>query len=77
MAVTLVEALTGVPPFGDEATWDTGPRWRRARRPGLPADLPSLPTQVREVLAGALAARPADRPSVAEVAAALTPVASE
>ncbi|WP_203230985.1 serine/threonine-protein kinase [Nocardioides caldifontis] len=79
LGVTLVEALTGEQPHGDEATWDSLPRrpllHRRAPRP--PGPIPGLPTAYDEVLRRTLERDPAARPTLAELRAVLTAVLDE
>jgi serine/threonine protein kinase len=74
LGVTLVEALTGVMPHGDEATWDSRRRiplvHRRAPRPLEP--LEELPAAYDELLRGCLARTPADRPTLDEVRTCLS-----
>lgn len=69
LGVTLVEALTGALPHGDEATWESRRRipivHRRAPLP--PARLEQVPVDYDELLRGCLARSPADRPTLAEV----------
>ena len=78
LGVTLVEALTGELPHGDEATWDSRPRvpllHRRAPRPArLPAGL--VPDDVRALLLACLATDPAARPRLTDVRHVLAPLA--
>jgi eukaryotic-like serine/threonine-protein kinase len=79
LGVTLVEALTGDQPHGDEATWDSLPRrpllHRRAPRPLRP--IPGLPPSYDEVLRRTLERDPADRPTLAELREVLTAVLEE
>ena len=76
LGVTLVEALTGEMPHGDEATWDSRRRlWllhRRAPRPLRP--LAGLPPAYDELLRATLERNPADRPTLEEVKRVLTPL---
>ena len=76
LGVTLVEALTGELPHGDEATWDSRPRrpllHRRAPRPPrLPDGL--VPDDVRDLLLACLATDPGARPALADVRRVLAP----
>jgi serine/threonine protein kinase len=75
LGVTLIEALTGEMPHGDEATWDSRPRipvvHRRLPRP--PAPVEHLPAPVDTLLRACLARSPQDRPTLAELRDGLTP----
>lgn len=73
LGVTLVEALTGRMPHGDEGTWDSRRRiplvHRAAPRPlGRVAGVPAA---YDELLRGCLARDPADRPTLDEVRSCL------
>jgi serine/threonine protein kinase len=76
LGVTLVEALTGEMPHGDEATWDSRRRlWllhRRAPRPLRPLD--GVPASYDALLRGCLERDPGDRPTLDEVKRVLTPL---
>jgi eukaryotic-like serine/threonine-protein kinase len=76
LGVTLVEALTGEMPHGDEATWDGRRRLRllhrRAPKPLRPFD--GLPASYDELLRGCLERDPADRPTLEDVKGVLTPL---
>ena len=69
LAVTLVEALTGEMPHGDEATWDSRRRLPvlHRRAPVAPEPLPDLPAEYDALLRRCLARDPADRPSLEEI----------
>jgi eukaryotic-like serine/threonine-protein kinase len=73
LGVTLVEALTGQMPHGDEATWDSRRRipfvHRAAPRPL--ERLAGIPAAYDELLRSCLARDPADRPSLDEVRSCL------
>lgn len=76
LGVTLVEALTGELPHGDEATWGSRRRvpvlHRRAPRPPrLPVGL--VPQEVEELLLACLVHDPAARPTLPEVRRVLAP----
>jgi serine/threonine protein kinase len=77
LGVTLVECLSGLGPFGDEATWDTRRRWPILDRPmpTVPAGLDAVPAALRDVLAACLDLDPAARPRLADLREALVPVA--
>lgn len=73
LGVTLVDALSGELPYGDEATWDSRRRvpllHRRApRAPELPDQLPA---DVVELLTACLDPDPARRPRLVDVRAVL------
>lgn len=74
LAITLVEALTGEMPHGDEATWDSRRRipllHRRAPRPPQPVD--GLPPDYDALLRACLARDPGDRPALDDVRRVLT-----
>ncbi len=76
LGVTLVEALTGEMPHGDEATWDSRRRLRllhrRVPKPLRPFD--GLPASYDELLRGCLERDPADRPTLEDVKRVLTPL---
>ncbi len=76
LGVTLVEALTGEMPHGDEATWDSRRRLRllhrRVPKPLRPLD--GLPASYDELLRGCLERDPADRPTLEDVKRVLTPL---
>jgi len=69
LGVTLVEALTGEMPHGDEATWDSRRRIRFVHRaaPRPLGRLEGIPAAYDELLRGCLALQPADRPTLDEV----------
>lgn len=75
LGVTLVEALTGTLPHGDEATWDSRRRLPLLHRrpPREPGPLPGIPDEVDDLLRGCLARDPASRPRLADVRAVLAP----
>ena len=74
LGVTLLEALTGQLPYGDEATWESRRRWplvgrRMPERPfggGLPG---GVPEEWGELLSACVALDPAERPRLADVVA--------
>lgn len=73
LGITLIEALTGELPYGEEATWDAEDRGRL-----LPRRMPrarKMPTGLSEefdrLLRACIAFDPADRPTLAEVRAVL------
>ena len=72
--VTLIEALSGTMPHGDEATWDSRRRLRllHRREPGPPPRLEQVPAAYDELLRGCLARSPGDRPTLDEVRTVLT-----
>lgn len=74
LGVTLIEALTGDVPYGDEATWDTGRRWPLVHRrmPTVPGGLDALPPDVRDLLAACVDLDPAARPRLVDVRAVLS-----
>jgi serine/threonine protein kinase len=74
LGVTLVEALTGVMPHGDEATWDSRRRLRlvHRREPAALAPLTDVPRAYSDLLRACLARSPGDRPTLDEVRAVLT-----
>ncbi len=77
LGITLVEALTELMPYGDEATWDSRRRIpvlhrRAARLPRrLLADVPGLPGETATALRACLAEDPDGRPTLAELRACL------
>lgn len=73
LGVVLLECLTGEQPFGDEATWDTRPRWPVLRGPlPAPPEVPGdLPADVRDLLSAMVHRDPAARPRLADVRAVL------
>jgi serine/threonine protein kinase len=76
LAVTLVEALTGKMPHGDEATWDSRRRLRliHRRAPERLGPLDGVPSSYDELLRAALERDPANRPTLEEVKRVLTPL---
>jgi serine/threonine protein kinase len=78
LGMTLVEALSGAVPYGDEATWDSRRRWPLVHRraPVAPEGLDELPVEVRELLAACLSLDAASRPRLAQVRDALEPLRS-
>jgi serine/threonine protein kinase len=76
LAVTLVEALTGEMPHGDEATWDSRRRLRliHRRAPERLGPLDGVPSSYDELLRAALERDPANRPTLEEVKRVLTPL---
>jgi len=79
LGVTLLEALTGDTPYGDEATWDTKRRLPLVHRrmPTSPEGMADVPEEVRALLAACVALDPAARPTLAEIRAALAPLTPE
>lgn len=79
LGISLVEALTGEMPYGDEATWDSRRRvpvmHRRAPRP--PRPLTGVPSEVDELLRACLSRDPAARPRLEDVRAILSPLAGQ
>lgn len=75
LAVTLVDALTGELPYGDEATWDSRRRvpLLHRRGPGAPALPGDLPGDLDDLLRACLRRDPRARPSLADVRDALAP----
>ncbi|GAB3993687.1 serine/threonine-protein kinase [Nocardioides marmoraquaticus] len=76
LGATLVDALTGELPYGDEATWDSRRRLPLVHRPdpGAPRwPAGPLPTDVDALLRACLDRDPAARPSLAQVRDALAP----
>lgn len=69
LGVTLLEALSGEVPFGDEGTWDSRRRWPVIHRamPRSPYGLDEVVSELRPLLAGCLDFDPAARPSLVEV----------
>lgn len=69
LGVTLAEALTGVSPFGDEATWDTRRRWPvlDRRMPTRPDGLDALTGELGSVLRACLDLDPAARPRLVDL----------
>jgi serine/threonine protein kinase len=76
LGVTLVEALTGEMPHGDEATWDSRRRLRliHRRAPERLGPLDGVPSSYDELLRAALERDPANRPTLEEVKRVLTPL---
>lgn len=79
LGVTLIEALTGEMPHGDEATWDSRPRvWpihRRAPRPVT--TLPGIPEDYDDLLRACLNLDPASRPTLDSVRGTLSRLVAE
>ena len=75
LGATLLEALTGEVPFGDEGTWDSRRRWPIVHRamPRSPYGLEGVPVEVRELLTGCVDLVPAARPRLSDVRAGLSP----
>ena len=73
LGVTLLEALTGELPFGDEATWVSRRRIPLVHRrlPRSPAGTvpPGMPTDLTTALRAAVALEPGDRPTLGELRA--------
>lgn len=79
LGVTLVEALTGQMPHGDEATWDSRRRVRHWHR-GAPEPVPpltDLPREYDEILRACLRHDPAARPELAELRRVLRSLAPD
>lgn len=76
LGVTLIEALTGEMPHGDEATWDSRPRrWLLDRRAPAPVDpLPGVPPSYDELLRACVERSPERRPTLDEVRETLIPL---
>ena len=74
LGVTLIEALTGSMPYGDEATWGSRRRLPlvHRREPTPPARLDQVPAVYDELLRGCLARSPGDRPTLDEVRTVLS-----
>lgn len=79
LGVTLVEALTGDTPYGDEATWDTRRRIPvvHRRMPTSPAGMEDVPGEVRDLLTACVDLDPAARPRLADLRAVLAPLTPE
>jgi serine/threonine protein kinase len=76
LGVTLLEALTGELPYGDEATWDSKRRWplvhrRLPERPFGDALPDGVPAEWRDLLLACVDRDPAARPRLADVTAVL------
>lgn len=78
LGITLLESLSGEPPFGDEATWDSrrrwstrwSPRWSPVgrRMPSAPRAVPEgLPEALRGLLLACVDLDPAARPRLVDV----------
>ena len=69
LGATLLEALTGEVPFGDEGTWDSRRRWPIVHRvmPRSPYGLDGVPVEVRSLLADCVDLDAASRPTLDEV----------
>lgn len=69
LSATLLEALTGEVPFGDEGTWDSRRRWPIVHRsmPRSPYGLDGVPVEVRSLLAACVDLDAASRPSLDDV----------
>lgn len=69
LGVTLIEALTGEMPHGDEATWDSRRRIPLVHRsaPKPPPAIPGVPEEYDDLLRACLAVDPAARPRLADV----------
>ncbi len=75
LGITLIEALTGDLPYGEEATWDTGRRVPLVPRrvPSRPRRMPTgLSPEFDQLLRACIAIDPADRPTLADARAVLT-----
>jgi serine/threonine protein kinase len=75
LGATLLEALTGEVPFGDEGTWDSRRRWPIVHRP-MPRSaygIDGVPVEVRALLTACVDLDPAARPRLSDVRAGLTP----
>jgi len=72
LGVLLFESLTGTVPYG--TTWDDLTALSADDRRPPPLDVPGLPPPVASICRRCLALEPADRPTAAEVHAALTKV---
>lgn len=77
LGVTLVEALTGELPHGDEATWDSRRRIPvvHRRAPGPPGRIAGVPDELDQLLRACLDRDPAARPRLVDVRAVLEPLA--
>jgi serine/threonine protein kinase len=76
LGVTLFQALTRDLPFGDRN--GSGPHLRFPQLGADPRPLPKgTPPRLTEAIAACLERRPADRPTAAELAAAIEPLAAE
>lgn len=77
LGITLIEALTGDIPYGDEATWDTKRRWPLVHRPmpTVPEGIDDVPLELRDLLAACVSLDPLARPRLVDVKAVLTPLA--
>lgn len=77
LGVTLIEALTGEMPHGDEATWDSRPRrWLLDRRPPEPVGpMTGIPAAYDELLRACVERAPGRRPSLEDVRGTLLPLA--
>jgi serine/threonine protein kinase len=73
LGVTLIEALTGEMPHGDEATWDSRRRIPLLHRslPPRVDPLPGLPPAYDQLLRACIARDPSDRPTLDDVRACL------
>lgn len=69
LGATLLEALTGEVPFGDEGTWDSRRRWPLVHRamPRSPYGLEGVAPEVRSLLAGCVDLDPRSRPTLDEL----------
>lgn len=76
LGVTLVEAVSGEMPYGDEATWDSRPRvWPFHRRaPRAVEPLAGLPAAYDELLRGCLELNADNRPTLDDVRRVLSPL---
>lgn len=77
LGVTLLEALTGEMPHGDEATWESRRRipLLRRRSPARLAPSAALPPAYDGLLRGCVARDPAERPTLDEVRSCLVSLA--
>lgn len=78
LGVVLIETLVGDIPYPDEATWDTKRRWPLVHRrmPTVPEGVDEVPEELRELLTAAVDLDPLARPRLADVKAALLPLAT-
>ena len=69
LGATLLEALTGEVPFGDEGTWDSRRRWPIVHRamPRSPYGIDGVPAGARSLLLACVELDPAARPRLGEV----------
>lgn len=79
LGATLLEALSGEVPFGDEGTWDSRRRWPVVHRamPRAPFGLAHVPIEVHSLLLACVDLDPASRPGLDAVRAGLVGFAED